>query len=127
MSTVRNIEVKLASLEDRILGGLGYREFTVSVNGTILNPVPQVKQITTTDYASRDLAEAFDKIVGGNGSPRGFYQLFISRDIPEDLLRSFNYWTLSRGSYTATCLVINYKILDSRILVNLGITKVENV
>lgn len=120
--TVRPIEVQLASLEDDILDSLGYREFTVEVGSTVISPNPEVvdtpkKNIPTAAY------QGYLQVLGGNGHPTNFFNIAISREVPEATIRQAEYWTLTRDTYVAQGLPVEIVVQDSRYLVMVAIIK----
>lgn len=122
MVSVRQIEIDLTRVEDNVLGSLGYREYSVVVNNTTLDPVPEVIQKTSTSFSDEDVNK-FIQAMGGRGNPSIFFKLTISRLIPEALLRTNNYWTLERDGYVAECLPVDFKVEDARYIVILGVVK----
>lgn len=123
MTTVRGLEVELTVLEDGILGNLGYREYTVQVGGYVLNPVPEVVQKDAGAYGQTAMNMFIDRL-GGEGNPIGFYELQISRAIPEEVIRALEYWTISRDGYVAECLPVALVVTDSRYKVTLAVIKI---
>lgn len=124
--SVRDIEVRLTGVEDSILDKLGYREFDVSVGGTLLDPKPEVIEKPLSGY-STDQIRGFADSLGGQGNPVSTFQLFISRLVDESLISNYNYWTLTRDNLVATCLPLEIKVEDSRYVVLLGVIKNELV
>lgn len=122
--SVRDIEVRLTKLEDDILDNLGYREFNIEVNGTILNPKPEVIEKPLSGYSS-DQIRGFADTLGGQGNPISTFKLMISRTIPENLITDYSYWTLTRDNLVATCLPLEISVEDSRYVVLLGVIKNE--
>ena len=121
--SVRDLEVRLTRLEDNILGRLGYREYTVTVGSTLLDPVPEVLQKSVNAYSETKLA-SFINALGGQGNPISFYELQVSRLVPESLIRSFVYWTLLRDGLESTCLPVSITVEDSRYKVILAAIKI---
>lgn len=120
--TVRAIEVDLASLEDKILDSLGYREFTVVVGTTVISPNPEVidtpkKSLSTAVYQS------YIQTLGNNGNPTNFFKVTISREVDESIIRQPKYWRLTRENYVAECLPVEIVVQDSRYLVMLAVIK----
>lgn len=124
--TVRNLEIRLTGLEDNISDRLGYREFTVAINGTILSPPPEVISKGFKDYSEAAISK-FINTLGGKGNPSGFFEVVVSRLIvDESVIRSYEYWTITRDSYVATCLPVAIKVTDSRYEVILAVIKVAS-
>lgn len=123
--TVRDTEVRLTRTEDNILDRLGYREYTVVVDGVTLDPKPSVINKPLSRFSGDTLNRFIDQL-GGKGNPVSFYELSISRLIDETLLRSDVYWYVTRGTYEAKCLPVQFEVLDSRVKVTLGILKRTN-
>lgn len=122
--TVRQVEVDLSGVEDRVLDSLGYREFQVTIGETIIEPKPKITEKPLSSYSESQL-RGFADSLGGNGNPISTFKLELSRLIDESIIRGFNYWTLTRSSYVATCLPLEMVVTDSRIKVLLGVIKVE--
>lgn len=122
MGNVRRIEVKLASLQDRILGKLGYREYSLSISGTQVDILPGITQKNITSYSPDQLSGFADRL-GGQGNPISIFRLELSREVPESLVRQFGYWILSRDGYVADCLPLDIQVTDSRYIVLLGVIK----
>ena len=124
MSNVRDTEVKLTGVEDRLLARLGYRLYDVYVGNQLVDPPPAVTEKPLSSYTGTQL-QGFVDALGGNGNPITTFKLEISRLVPESILREFNYWRLERDDYVATCLPIELIVMDSRIKVLLGVVKIE--
>lgn len=124
MATVREIEVELADLEDRILNDLGYREYTVEVNSTIITPQPKVVHKSISNFKQEKI-DTFVRALGSGRNPSSYFVLEISRSVSEDLVRHKGYWTLTRGSLVSTCAMVDYTQTDSRHKVTLGVIKIE--
>ena len=124
--TVRDVEVRLSSLEDRILDRLGYREYTLTIKDEVIDILPGVQQKNITSYSPSQLQGFADRL-GGQGNPISIFNLAISREVPEATIRAFGYWTLSRDGYTAECLPLDIKVTDSRYQVLLGVIKQSGV
>lgn len=122
MGDVRSIEVRLSSLEDRILDRLGYREFQVFVGSTEILPKPGIIEKPLSSYNATQL-QGFADSLGGQGNPITTFKLAISREFPEPIIRNFAYWRLIRDSYEATCLPVDFKITDARALVTVAVIK----
>ncbi len=120
--TLRDTAVRLASLEDRILDRLGFREYEVKVGDTILSPSPKVTQKNITSYSPDQLRGFADKL-GGQGNPISIFTLDVSREVSEGVMRTFDYWTLTRESYEATCLPVDFSVGDERVKVTLAVIK----
>ena len=123
--TVRRLEVELTVLEDNILGDLGYREYIVQIGEFVLDPVPEVEQKDASAFPSAALNTFIDRM-GGHGNPIGFYQLSVSRSIPEQLIRSLEYWTLTRDGYVIQALPVALVVADARYRVTLGVVKIAS-
>jgi len=119
---VRAIEVKLGSLEDKILKDLGYREYNVSIGGILIEPSPLVEPKPLRGYSDSQL-RGFADSLGGQGNPITLFKIHISREIDEGLIRSFNYWMLERDGFNAQCLPVEIRETDSRYLVTVGVIK----
>jgi len=122
--TVRDVEVRLASLEDRILDRLGYREYQLTIGTDVVAILPGTEQKNITSYSDEQL-RGFANRLGGNGNPIGIFKLKISREVPEATVRQLKYWRLSREGYIADCLPLDIKVTDSRYEVLLGVIKVS--
>jgi len=120
--TVRDIEVSLASLEDNILANLGYREFVVAVGSTVISPSPQVVDKPKKNMSTA-VFQSYLQALGNNGNPTNFFEVTISREIDENVIRKPNYWKLTRGNYKAECLPVEIVVSDSRYLVMLAVIK----
>lgn len=120
--SVRDIEVRLASVEDTLLSRLGYREYTVRVGNTTLEIAPEVIQKSLKAY-SDDQLRKFIQSLGSRGNPIAYFEVAVSREIGEPLVRSMDYWYLSRDGYQATCLPCDIQVDDSRYLLVLGVIK----
>jgi hypothetical protein len=123
--SIRDLETRLTGLEDNILDRFGYREFSVVVDGTTLNPPPEVISKGFQDYSEAAISK-FINSLGGKGNPTGFFEVTVSRLISETLIRSYKYWTITRDSYVADCLPVAIKVTDSRIIVTLAVIKVAS-
>ena len=124
--SVRALEVELTRLEDKILGDLGYREYVVQIGNSVLSPIPGVEQKDASAFPSAALSTFIDQM-GGHGNPIGFYQLSVSRLIPESLIRSLEYWTLTRDGYVIQALPVALVVTDARYRVTLGVVKITSV
>lgn len=120
--SVRDVEVRLASLEDKILEGLGYREYFILIGTTPVKILPGTTQKNQSSYTSEQLQGFADRL-GGQGNPIALFKVAVSREVPESLIRSSAYWTLTRSGYTAKCLPIDIVVTDSRYVVLLGVLK----
>lgn len=121
--SVRQTEVNLTKLEDDILEKLGYREYTILIDTTELDPKPQVKPKDASKFSPSEISQFIDRI-GGNGNAISYFEVMVSRLIPEALVRSFNYWYLIRDNLTSQCLPVKIETLDSRYKVVLAVIKV---
>jgi hypothetical protein len=122
MGSVRDIEVRFGSVEDNILNRLGYREYTLTVGNYEVNPLPEVVQKPIQAFSDSQVRRFIDNL-GGQGNPITFYKVTISREVPEANLREYVLWTLTRGSYVAECLPVEFTVSDSRYTVILGVLK----
>lgn len=123
-NTVREIEVTFAGIEDEILDDLGYREYTITIDGIELTPKPEVIQKPLQAFSDGQIRRFIDNL-GGQGNPITYFQVNVSRTITESTIRNFSYWVLTRDSYVATCLPVQFKVTDSRYEVLLGVIKQE--
>lgn len=122
MAGIRDVEVRFSGTEDQILERLGYREYEVRVDGVLLEPKPEVIHKAPTSYTSGRYMMFIDKL-GGKGNPLGFYEVAISRLLPEDVVRSYKYWEVKRGDYIARCSPVSFEVTDSRFNVILAVVK----
>jgi hypothetical protein len=120
--TVKDLEVRLASKEDEILDRLGYREYEVKIGDTLLTVLPKITQKNITSYSDEQLRGFADRL-SGRGNPISIFKLEISREVSESLIRSFEYWTLTRSDYIAECLPVDIVVNDSRYIVTLAVIK----
>jgi hypothetical protein len=120
--SVRDIEVKFATVEDNILDNLGYREYVLTVGNTEINPKPEVTQKPIQSFSDGAIRRFIDNL-GGQGNPVTYFKVAISREVDESILRAFAPWRLTRGSYVANCLPVELKVTDSRYEVMLGVLK----
>jgi hypothetical protein len=120
--SVRDVEVRLASLEDKILSNLGYREYTLKIGTTSIPILPGITQKNMTSYTPAQLQGFADKL-GGQGNPIAIFKLALSREIPEATVRQFAYWYLTRSGYEAKCMPIDIIVTDSRYIITLAVLK----
>lgn len=120
--SIRDLEVRLTETEDRINARLGYREYAVRVDGVLLDPPPEVKHRAITSYRAETYMQ-FINTLGGSGNPLGFYEVYISRLIPEATVRAYKGWQVTRDTYTARCLPVSLEVQDSRYIVVLAVVK----
>jgi len=121
--SVRDLEVRLTRLEDNILGRLGYREYQVKVGNLTLDPQPEVVQKSLAAYSETKLA-SFIQALGRRGNPISYYELEVSRLVPEATIRSYQYWNLTRDGYVSECLPVSITTTDARYRVILAAIKV---
>jgi hypothetical protein len=122
--TVRDIEVKLTSLEDNILNNLGYREYTIAIGATELTIKPEVIQKSIRGYSDGQMQRFIDAM-GGQGNPIAFFQIALSRDISESLVRQYDYWTLIRDGLVAKGLLVDLIVEDARYIATVGVIKIS--
>lgn len=128
--SLRDTEVKLASLEDQILGKLGYREYTVKIGNSVVSPDPAIALRSHLRFSEDQIKGWTLKLnQGSNSSTSGntitLYELKISREVPETTIRKQDYWYLKRGKNTIKCSMLSLDIKDSRYIVILGVIKSE--
>lgn len=119
---IRDVEVRLTGLVDRLGDKFGYREYAVRVGDTYLNNKPEIKEKDINSFSPTQLAN-FANSLGNTGNPTTFFQLNVSRLEPEELVRGFNYWYLERGVEVIKCMPVSLVENDSRYVVILGILK----
>jgi len=122
--SVRDIEVKLASLEDNILNNLGYREYAIAIGATELTIKPEVIQKSIRAYSDGQM-QRFINAMGGQGNPIAFFQIALSRDISEALVRQYDYWTLTRDGLVAKGLLVDLIVEDARYIATVGVIKIS--
>jgi hypothetical protein len=120
--TVRNLEVRLTELEDDISQNLGYREYIVKVGSTTLDPRPYCDMKKVEDFKPGTL-DLFKQNLQGNTTPIGFFSLNISRTIPENIIRTYDYWYIIRDGIESQCLPVSIQVEDARYKVMLAIVK----
>jgi len=121
--SVRDLEVRLTRLEDSILGRLGYREYEVKVGNQLLDPQPEVVQKSVASYSETKLA-SFINALGGRGNPISYFELEVSRLVPEAVVRSYQYWSLKRDGFVSECLPVSITTTDARHRVILAAIKI---
>jgi hypothetical protein len=62
----------------------------------------------------------------GSGMPNAIFKIEVSRNVPEDLVRSRDTWTVSRGSRVSTCKLIDLLVTDTRFVAIVGVMKTQN-
>lgn len=128
--SLADTERKLASLEDRIGASLGYRETTVKIGNTLVTPTPKVVNANQKAY-SDDQLKGYTIRLGTSQSAKSLgntitlFTVKVSREFPERILKSNNHWYLTRGTYKATCLLLDFKITPSRFIATIGVLKVN--
>lgn len=120
--SVRDVEVRLTKTEDQILGRLGYREYSVTIGTTTLDPVPEVIMKPSSSFGS-DQIQDFIRQLGDSGNPVAYFKVTISRLIPESVVRQFARWRIARDGYEADCLPVSIEVTDSRYVVIAAILK----
>jgi hypothetical protein len=67
--------------------------------------------------------DLFKQNLQGNTTPIGFFSLNISRTIPENIIRTYDYWYIIRDGIESQCLPVSIQVEDARYKVMLAIVK----
>lgn len=127
MPDLRQLEADLAqNLEDSILQTLGYREYAVSIGATSLEPRPQVTEVDVKAIPDFQVHKYLTAMGPGANMPNAIFSIEVSRNVPEDLVRSRDPWTITRGSRVSTCKLIDLMITDTRFIATVGVMKTQN-
>lgn len=129
--SLADTERKLASLEDRIGSQLGYRETVVRVGNILVTPTPKVVNANQKAYSDDQLKGYTIRLGSSQGASKSLgntitlFTVKVSREFSETVLKSNNYWYLTRGTYKATCMLLDFKITTSRFIATIGVIKVN--
>jgi hypothetical protein len=128
MANLRQIQVNLEqSVNDRVNQALGFREWAVQIpHFGDLQPRPEVKQANPRQFSEAAIANFLD-VVGQNGIPNALFNIFVSRNIPESVINTGNYWVLQRDDQEQpmNCIVLQKVIKDDRFIVTVGVVKTD--
>lgn len=121
---LRQLETDLGQqVEDKLAQALGYREYGVTIGETLLDPSPEVTEIDTRDLSEAQVTKYLSALGVGAKLPSAMYQVLVSRNVPEDLVRSRSSWTLTRAERTSVCKLVGLTVTDTRFKAILAVLK----
>lgn len=121
---LRQLETDLGQqVEDKLAQALGYREYTVLIGETKLSPSPEVTEIDTRDLSEAQVTKYLSALGVGAKLPSAMYQVLVSRNVPEDLVRSRASWTITRSARSSVCKLVGLTVTDTRFKAILAVLK----
>lgn len=121
---LRQLETDLGQqVEDKLAQALGYREYTVLIGETELSPSPEVTEIDTRDLSEAQVTKYLSALGVGAKLPSAMYQVLVSRNVSEDLVRSRASWTITRSTRASVCKLVGLTVTDTRFKAILAVLK----
>jgi hypothetical protein len=121
---LRQLETDLGQqVEDKLAQALGYREYEVKIGETLLDPRPEVIEIDTKDLSEAQITKYLSALGVGAKLPSAMYQILVSRNVSEDLVRSRLSWTITRSDRASVCKLVGLTVTDTRFKAILAVLK----